>query len=191
MNTKRVKEILLSAVSFCSSFSANGAVPSEYDLAISTVDDRQGHLIITYTNKSETAHCLRAQDFRSELYGDSLYVNTVDGSAVTYIGPIPQVGGDRTPSEFIVVPPGERIMYSLFLWEFYKLPKRTSVVVAYSVPVIPCKVILDGYINIPPTDFLKDKVRDPTAEKTDLFESDYPEWTQHGFIAVSVPKNLP
>ncbi len=120
-----------------------------------------------YTNTSSEAQCLRFEDMELKLTGDSLYV-----------------------SVFIVLPPGAETRGNIYLDKYYD-SKRREVYVSYKIPVVFCKRLLQGYIEIPPTDVLKDKLNNKnnqvgaSSEIENLLRNRYPEWTQHGFIAES------
>lgn len=139
-----------------------------------------------YKNESKEAHCIQAADFSFKLLGDTLYVRSANsGEPMKYIGPLGKQGAVGT-QDFIILPPSEYTTSSIRITDFYKL-KRGDIYVSYSMPVIPCKHLMEKYISMPPPGFMRLKLNDPSIEKTDVYAKDYPEWTQLGFIATSKP----
>ena len=140
---------------------------------------------LVFKNKSKFAQCIRAEDLELKLVGDALYVKSEKGDRIKYIG-VRGKSDPRMPQKFILLPPEKEARTSIHLDDYYET-KKENVIVSYSIPVIPCEKVLETYINIPPTVFMRDKINNPTAEKTDVYATDYPEWTQYGFIAVTKP----
>lgn len=150
----------------------------------------EGRLIdFVYKNTSSEAQCIRNEDMELKLVGDSLYVSLKDKKPVKFIGKnLPY--DPMVPFVFIVLPPGAEARGNIYLDKYYD-SKRRKVYVSYKIPVVFCKRLLQGYIEIPPTDVLKDKLsnRSDTSNSSesteDALKRRYPEWTQDGFIAES------
>lgn len=146
----------------------------------------KNEISFVYKNESNEAQCIRVSDLAFQLSGDAFYVKSANnGQPIKYIGPLSgqlDIGSQK----FIILPPYEYTTSSIRISDFYKL-KRESVYVSYSMPVIPCKHLMEKYVSMPPPVFMKLKINDPSIEKTDMYAMDYPEWTRFGFIAISKP----
>ncbi len=150
----------------------------------------EGRLIdFVYKNTSSEAHCIRNEDMELKLTGDSLYVSLKDKKPVKFIGKnLPS--DPMVPFVFIVLPPGAEARGNIYLDKYYD-SKRRDVYVSYKIPVVFCKRVLQGYIEIPPTDVLKDKLTsedfslNASGSIEEALKKRYPEWTQDGFIAES------
>jgi hypothetical protein len=159
----------------------------EYTFKVHQTHIPEGRLIdFVYTNTSLEAHCIRNEDMELKLTGDSLYVSKKDNEPVKFIGR--NLTYDPTvPYVFIVLPPGAEVRGNIYLDKYYG-SKSQEVYVSYKMPVVFCKRLLKGYIEIPPTDVLKDKLnnrRESNGSIENVLEKRYPEWTQNGFIAES------
>ena len=182
-NTKMIHKIFVYFVLFCLFANAShGCNDSSYEFKIRSINKKKYLFGIIYQNKSKIAHCLRIEDFELDLTGDSLYVFFENGLLAKFIGKNRPI--DNEPKEFIILPPGEEARGAIYLNKYYKI-KNESVIVSYSVPVIPCTDLMQQYVKIPPTEFLKDKINDPNNVKTDVFSEDYPIWAREGFIAIT------
>jgi hypothetical protein len=152
------------------------------------VSNRQDTYIhFTYKNTSQSTQCIRVEDLdvNMKLVADALYVTSAKGESIKYTG-VQELSLSITPQKFIILPAGQEVGAGIHLDKYYDT-KKENVIVSYSIPVIPCKVVLEKYIKIPFPDFMRHKIKDPTTEKTDIYAADYPEWSKYGFIAVSKP----
>lgn len=184
--TDMKKVIVLSGyfIVFLSALSVAQEVPP-YSFVAEVNNPKDALIQLIYKNQSKFSQCIRAEDLELKLMGDSLYVKSENGGSIKYIG-VRGRSDPRMPQKFIILPPDKEARASIHIDEYYDTRKE-NLIVSYSIPVIPCEKILGGYINIPPTVFMRDKINDPAVEKTDVYAADYPEWTQYGFIAVSKP----
>jgi hypothetical protein len=186
VTSMKIKIILLSAVTIFLSNVLNAQDAPLYSFVAKVFNPQDTSITFTYKNKSQFPQCIRAEDLdvNLNLFADALYVTSTKGEPIKYIGPH-ELSLSLTPKNFIIIPPGQEALGGIFLDKYYDA-KKENVIVSYSIPVIPCQIVLEKYINIPFTDFIKDKIHNPTVEKTDAYAY-YPEWTQYGFIAVSNP----
>lgn len=188
----KMKIWLLWFIFICCCISSNlfAEANSKYIFDVYQTRIPEGRLIdFVYKNTSTEAHCIRNEDMQLKLTGDSLYVSLKDKKSVKFIGKnLPY--DPMVPSVFIVLPPGAETRGNIYLDKYYD-SKRRKVYVSYKIPVVFCKRLLQGYIEIPPTDVLKDKLsnRSDTSNSSesteDALKRRYPEWTQDGFIAES------
>lgn len=165
---------------------AKNTEPSDYSFTSNLLSEKDKMIQFTYKNKSNYTQCIRYEDLTFNLLGDAMYVRLSTGEPMKYVGPT----GRTTPSKpqvLFILSPGADTTASIKLSDFYKLQKGKNIYVSYSIPVIPCQYLMEKYVGLPPPVFMKSKINDPTAEKTDVYAIDYPEWTQYGFIAVSTP----
>lgn len=157
---------------------------NKYSFTIESVNPKSGYVWFRYRNESTVAHCVRSEDLELNLIGDSLYLYSEKNIPIKYKGYMGDATLSLTPKKFILIPPGEEMLSSIYLNEHYSL-KKENILVSYSIPVIPCEVVMERYVNVPPTVYLKDKINDPFIKDTSVFAVDYPEWSTYGFIAVS------
>lgn len=154
----------------------------------STYNDASERVLYKYTNFSSEAHCVRASDFSPDVFSDSFYVK-VKGEKAVYIGETEQCV-DFEPKNFIILPPNSTYQFSVKIRKYYDIGNRTASV-KYAVPVSPCSLILKRYVYVPLVEFLKSRQIDTSLLDMKLFSKDYPEWSRHGFIAVSNETFIP
>jgi hypothetical protein len=145
-------------------------------------DPKTGYVDLYYFNTSSYAQCILASDFEMKLPGDSLILKDGAGVPIKYIGPMMSLSVFN-PQEYLIIPPGMKTMTSIYLNEYYRIKKLKTISFGYRIPVIPCEKVLKKYVRTPHPSFIKDKVHSYEAEKTEVFKTDYPEWTEFGFIA--------
>lgn len=157
---------------------------NKYSFTIESVNPKIGYVWFRYRNESTVAHCVRSEDLEFNLIGDSLYLYSENNAPIKYKGYMGDATLSLTPKKFILIPPGDEMLSSIYLNKHYHLG-RGNIFVSYSIPVIPCEIVMKKYVNVPPTVYLKDKINDPFIKDTSAFSVDYPEWSKYGFIAAS------
>ena len=148
---KKTMNTLLNVCFFGLGSFVSAQEPLQYSFKSNMISKNE--ISFVYKNESKEAQCIQAADFSFKLLGDALYVRSAtNGEAMKYIGPLGKQGAVRT-QDFIILPPSEYTTSSIRLTDFYKL-KQGGIYVSYSMPVLPCKQLMEKYVNMPAPGFM-------------------------------------
>ncbi len=134
---------------------------------------------VKYQNLSDVPQCLRSDDFKFKAIGDFLMIKDENDRSLKFIGDQDDLKNLMWPDSFIIVLPGEERRSAFYVSDSYKI-KGKKISAQYALPVIPCSVVLNKHVRLPPVSRLKGQDYEASS-----FKEAYPDWTADGFLAIS------
>jgi hypothetical protein len=187
MNAKENSMKIIFIIPLLISATAPKTHAEQYSFAVELSYHGQYEFMINvkFKNPTNQAMCLRSNDYEFRHIGDFLLTENDQYKQLKFIGEKDDSKSLMWPESYVIVPPNEERLSSFYLNYSYKITGK-NFTIKYALPIIPCKILLNKSVKIPPVSRIKTK----SGQEIEATQDAYPDWFAEGFIATSEPLRI-
>ncbi len=182
---------VLFIISGCAS--AMPATTPGYDFAVvrSVVEgDKPIRVTMRYTNETDIAHCILAEDFDGQQFSQLFRIEDRNGEFARYIGMLRDIERGAKWA-FFIVPSGKSVEATFDLSSNYELASGQRYVLKYSMPITRCDALNNA--QTAGMGAAAPFVTNPEfgwEDRLEIVRENAPDWDQYGFFAELRPFEL-
>lgn len=165
------------------SLNANAEGVKKYELDLRYSGAYKYMIEVEYKNASSAPQCIRAVDMDFVGLGDFILAEN-ETTKLEYKGVADSSRVYSAPRSFIIVLPGESLLGSFYLNDFYKV-KGKKISIEYTFPVVACEVIMKKNITLPVVSLINGSKQARGTVEPSYFSERNPDWSEKGFLATS------